>query len=309
LPHPVFSEPEDYALIEELLPPILRRTGAQLLGYCWMPDAIHLALQIDEEPLGSFMRQLTSDYAQNVHRRSGARGQFFRRRYQSTLVDSEKYLPSLIHYLHYIPVLARIAPDPDEYPYSSHSAYLGVERGLTVYTKPLWQFIGSSDREAYRRLTAEAPPASLGATFERGNPRTPGFVGDPTFLASLSRRGRPARSTRSLDEISEQVAQAHGVHHAQIFSSSRRKELVLARARIAWFATERRIANLGGVARYLNRSASSLTRAIARHQFLQPESFTLSAFAQLAPLLPLRSGEHQQIRRGNGEALSGNEGP
>src|SRR3546814_254786 len=78
LPRPAFSHPDDYALLEGLLPATLKRTGARLLGYCWMPDAIHLALQIDVAPVGNFMRELTSYYAQNVHRRSGERGQFFR---------------------------------------------------------------------------------------------------------------------------------------------------------------------------------------------------------------------------------------
>lgn len=46
LPHPV-SRPEDYALIGAPLPAVLKRTGADLLGDCWMPDTIRLGLQIE----------------------------------------------------------------------------------------------------------------------------------------------------------------------------------------------------------------------------------------------------------------------
>jgi hypothetical protein len=47
LPHPVLSHRDDHALIGARLPVALKRNGARLLGHCWMPDAIRLALQID----------------------------------------------------------------------------------------------------------------------------------------------------------------------------------------------------------------------------------------------------------------------
>lgn len=291
LPRPVFSQPDDYALIENLLPTVLKRTGVRLLGYCWMPDAMHLVLQIDVIPVGDFMRHLTSHYAQYVHRRSGERGQLFRRRYQSTLIDSDAYLTNLIHYLHYIPVLAGVVQHPDNYPHSSHKAYLGSEQGLRVHTKPLLQLIDSleEDRIAYRRLTAEAPPAAVGTLFECGHTDTPGVVGDPSFSARLPRSVRVRRSALSLDEITAHVTRTHDVLRAQVLSKCRRRELVIVRARIAWYASERRVASLSEVARYLRHSASSLTRAITRHQLRHPELFTLEAFAPLIPLVPLVS--------------------
>jgi putative transposase len=289
LPRPVFLQPGDYALIERLLPAALKRTDTRLLGYCWMPDAIHLALQIAATPVGSFMRQLTSRYAQYIHRSSGERGQFFRRRYQSTLVDPNAYLKLLIHYLHYIPVLAGAVQDPVNYPHSSHRAYLGREHGLRVHTKPLLQLIDSFDenRSAYRRLTAEAPRVTIGTLFERGQADTPGVVGDPEFIARLPRGVRVFRSALTLDEITAHVARTHDVVRAHVLSKSRRRELVIARARIAWYATERRVANLSQVARYLRHSASSLTRAVTRHQVSHPELFSLEAFASLIPFAPM----------------------
>lgn len=285
LKRPIFAQPDDYELIESLLPAVLKRVGARLLGYCWLPDAVHLALQIDTLPIGNFMRELTSRYAQNVHLRTGERGQFFRRPYQSTLVDPDAYLLMLIRYMHHLPMLAGLARDPDDYPHTSHRAYLGQAQRPWLDTKPLLQLIDDFEesRIAYRVLMAEQPSAAIGALLEQGQAETPGIAGDTEFISRLPRRGRVSRSKWSLEEIAAYVALIHDVPRAHLLSRSRRHKLVLARAQIAWYAAERRVASLSEVARYLGHSASSLTRAVARHQVREPELFSLGAFAPLFP--------------------------
>lgn len=47
---PVFSRPEDYSLFEDLLRAALKRTGTQLLGYCWMPNAFPASKRIFADP-------------------------------------------------------------------------------------------------------------------------------------------------------------------------------------------------------------------------------------------------------------------
>jgi putative transposase len=309
-PHPIFSQADDYALFESLLPAVLKRTGAGLLAYCWAPNAIHLALQIDAAPVGDFMRELTSQYAQHVHRRTGERGQFFRRPYQSTLIDPHAYLPMLIQYLHYVPVLAGLVHDPEDYSHSSHRAYRGRAHQPWLHTKPLLQLIGSfdEDRSAYRQLLTHAPLTNVGTLFERGHAQTPGIVGDAQFIASLPRRARASRSKWSLEQIAAHVARTHDVPRAHLQSRSRRRTLVLARAQIAWYATERHAASLSEVARYLGHSASSLTRAITRHQHRQPELFTLDAFAPMCPLASLSSSGESRSVQGDRAWRAGSDG-
>lgn len=300
---PVFSHPDDYALLENLLPVVSKRSGVQVLGYCWMRDAFHLALQITEMPVGNFMRNLTGHYSQHVHRRTGERGQLFRRRYQATLIDPSAFLPKLIHYLHYLPVVADLVQHPGDYPHSSHHAYLGSVYVPWLNTRPLLRLIDDFDegRITYRRLMAEAPLATIGALLERGHADTLGILGNRQFIAVLPRRARPSQSTRTLDQIAALVARSHGVLHEHLVSRSRRRELVLARAQITWYVVERRVASLREVARYLRHTASSLTRAITRIQRRQPELLTMDAFASMAPLIPLSLGSHN--RPGNGDAV------
>jgi putative transposase len=280
----IFSAPEDYLLLEDMLPSMLKRTGARILAYCWMPDAMHLALQIDTLPVGDFMRLFTSHYAQRVHRRTGERGQYFRRPYQSALIDPIEYLHSLVGYLHSLPVRAGLASSPGHYLHSSYRSYVGSARRPFLDANYAVQLSQSDHRDsgAFARSSLLDAATEKQAVFERCFEDRSAVLGGEEFVARLPRRGRSPGSQWSLDTIAGHVARIHGVAPAQLRSRSRRRELVIARAVFAWYATERRVASLSEAGKYLGRSASSLTRAIARHQRMQPELFTLSAFAPLA---------------------------
>lgn len=299
--HPVFSQPEDYALFEHVLPDALNRTGARLHAYCWTGDAIHLTLQIDGRPVGDFMRALTSRYARCVHQRTGERGWFFGHRYQSVLIDPDAYLLRLIHYLHHVPVLQGLTRRPDDYPHTSHRVYLGAARVPWVHTQTALRLLDSfdDDRVAYRRFMSDAP-LQKDMLFERGNPDTPGILGGPEFLSSLPRRVRPYRSRLTLNEIIENVTCALGLSREHVLSNSRQRDVVLARAVIAWHATERRVASLHEVARRLRRDSSSLSKAISRYRVSRRELFTLDAFRSLVPIAPRGPVGHDWLAGGEG---------
>jgi len=288
-------QPEDYASIENLLPPALRHTGVRLLGYCWMPDALHFAVRVSTTPVSYLMREFTSRFVQHVHRRTGKRGTYFRARYRPMLINPEEYLPELVRYLHHLPVAAGLVHDPGDYQWSSHGAYLARARHPWLDVKPLLHCMGggAEGKFAACRLLTEAPPAHIVELFAPNGGAMPEILGSTEFVASLANRPRAFCGRWSLAEIAQHVAQAHGVSISDLRSRSRRHELVLARARISWFVTERRVASLNEVARFLNHSASCLTRAITRCQCREPELFAPAALSALAPWMPF-SGEHDE---------------
>jgi len=295
---PLFLDADEYALLDHLLATALIRAHARLHGYCWMPDAMHFVLTIDRSPLGAFMSELTCRYSYQVCRRRCEPGSLFRGRYRATLVEPETYLLPLIHYLHYLPVLGGLVRRPEDYAYDSHRTYLGCSRTPWLYTGKVIQLLGSRNeaKTAYRKLLADRPPEQLNRLFEQGHGETPGILGSPEFMAGLPRGVRTTRSMLSLTEVAAHVCRLHDVAYSQLVSRCGRRELVLARARIAWYARERGIASLSESARYLRHSASGLARVVAAYQNRRPELFRLEAFASLIPLIGRNPGE---IRNGN----------
>jgi putative transposase len=295
--HPIFSKAEEYARFDGLLPIALRSSDAKLLAYCWLPESVHLVIEIGERPVAEFMRDLMWRYSRTSWHRQDDGRPWFRARYRATVVQPETHLEALIRYVHYLPVRAALATDPDGYPYSSHSAYMLRRRVAYVRTQRLLTLMGCNgcDRSAYIRAMTEAPPASSTAIFEKGLPDTPGIVGDVRVRAQKSTAAATPDPTRPmlLPRLIAHVAEGHDISPEEICSASRRRKLVVVRAQITWLAARFNIASLNEVARHLHHSPSALSRAVTKYRCERPDLFTAEQIgsvrqSSLAPSYGLR---------------------
>jgi putative transposase len=285
---PIFSQQQDYQLFERLLATALRRTGARLHAYCWTPDAIHLALQIDSVSVGRFMQGITSRYARSIHERAAESGHFFRQRYKAILIDPDAYLLRLVRYIHHLPVTDGRSSDPGSYPFTSHVAYLGRTEMPWLTTRTALRLLNGCDQKReYAELMSAAPPEEDCALFVHGSRHDARIVASSEFLENLPRHLRVYRSKLTLEQIIQTVACRLGVDREHVLSNSRQREVTLARALIAWYATERRVATLSEVARYLRRDPSTLSVAVSRYRLCRPELFKLTALHDVVPLAQL----------------------
>lgn len=306
--HPIFSRPEEYARFDELLPIALAASDATLLGYCWLPESVHLVIQIGERPVAEFMRDLMWRYSRSAWQRPGEDRPWFRERYHATLVQAETYLEALIRHVHYLPVRTGLVTHLSVYPYSSHSVYLGSRPGTPVRTRKLLGLMDCQgrDRTPYLRAMAEAPPESFRTLFERGMPDVPGVVGDEQFQLqrSISEAIRTPPPARLIERLIEQIAEHQALTVEEICSRSRRRELVMARAQIVWLATQWNLGTLTAVSRHLHHSPSAMTRAVARYRYMRPDLFRTDIFASARPwtydrVAPVRlSGDNTERLRG-----------
>lgn len=93
--------------------------GAQILSYCLMSNHFHLAIKVAEATLGAFMQRLNGDYAGGFNHRHDRVGHLFESRYRESLVLDDRYLATLIHYIHMNPVRAGMVSHPGDWPWSS----------------------------------------------------------------------------------------------------------------------------------------------------------------------------------------------
>lgn len=121
-PHLIFAEARDYEDLEIFLTQALERTGTNLLGYCWMPDAIHLALSVSVTPLTQVIRRITWYCSQRIRTRTGTKARYMDS-LPMRLLEPETHLPMLLRYIHRIPVMAGAANSPADYPYTSRRTY------------------------------------------------------------------------------------------------------------------------------------------------------------------------------------------
>jgi putative transposase len=276
----VFSDEADYTRFEQLLENVLESCRARAHAYCWRPDSLELLVEISDVPVGRLMQRLTGRYARLVHRLHGESSPLFKPRYHSLLIDPDTYLLRLIRHIH--------GADAGQWAWNSHQGYLNPGRVRWLTTHVALRMLGHRreiSRQAYQQLMSEPSDPADEELFRHGSRHDPRVLGNEEFMYSLPRNLVVHRSRTTLDEIVSAVALSHGVDRDDIFSKSRKRTLSLARAVIAWHATQRGIATLTEVARKVNRDASTLSIGIERYTKARPELFQLTALKAIGPLL------------------------
>ena len=118
---PIFVEDEDFELYVRLLGDVVTDRGWLCLGFCLMPNHVHILVQTPEPNLGAGMQFLQSRYARafNERRDRVGEGHVFQGPYGSKRVTSDLYLLRVAAYLAANPVTAGLCKAPAEWPWSS----------------------------------------------------------------------------------------------------------------------------------------------------------------------------------------------
>ena len=123
----VFKDNDDYAYFIELLCHHSKNYNITIHNYCLMSNHYHLLIEIAQENLSKFMRQLNSDYAVYFNKKYKRSGHLWQGRFKSWYVTDEAYLYTLILYIEQNPLKANMVKTVEEYPYSSAQHFLDKE--------------------------------------------------------------------------------------------------------------------------------------------------------------------------------------
>jgi len=123
----VFQEPADYEYFEELMCFYTKSFGITLHNYCLMSNHYHLLLEITNENLSKFMRQLNMNYFIYFNKKYKRVGHLWQGRFKSWYVTNEAYLYTLMCYIEQNPLKANMVKRLEEYPYSSYHYFLNYK--------------------------------------------------------------------------------------------------------------------------------------------------------------------------------------
>jgi hypothetical protein len=93
-----------------------------------MPNHYHLIVRSVHGDLSAAMKFITSQFARRLNHRHRWDGPVFRGRFRSQLVENPRHLRYLLPYLHLNPVRAKLVTRPEAECWTSHRAYLELER-------------------------------------------------------------------------------------------------------------------------------------------------------------------------------------
>ena len=264
---PIFFEEGDYLYFEELLQEGIQRFHHRVHGYCWMPNHVHLAIEVANTPLSKIVQNLSFRYTRRINKNHQRMGHLFQGRYKAILVDANTYLLELVRYIQLNPVRAAIVAHPEDYRWSGHQAYLGKIACQWLTTDWILQRFGKSRKPArrhYERFILEGMGEGYRKEFHQGN--TEGrLLGDESFIESIPFQPeaslQPPLNFVELSQLSHWVCQCFEVSEEQLKEKQRRRDLTKIRVFIALFFTEGG-GNLQQVAEYFRRDLSTLSRQL-----------------------------------------------
>lgn len=262
----LFSHAEDFVAFAALAEKTVRGSPQlKIHAFCWVPDEIHFVVQVGKVPLGRFIQKLAGQYARNVNRKLGLRGHLFQERYEATPLDGTLDVLNAVRHAHLLPVSVGLTDDPTGYAWSSHHAYLGYIKipWLTTSTVMRELNVMAPDRDDAYRLYIRAELVDAAKRSDSPDLQMK--------LESLRRRRR--RDPALLDRIVRSVEQRLDIPKEAMLSPSRRRSLSLARALVAWHATNNEIATLTQVAQYFHRNTSTLCVGVERYRRTRHDLF------------------------------------
>jgi acyl dehydratase len=103
-------------------------------AFCLMTKHFHLLVETPDESLPNGMQRLNLGHARSFNRRYGTTGHVFEAPYHSEPVTRESHALLAIRYIVRNPVEAGLYQTPEEWPWSSHGASLGLRRAPPFLT-------------------------------------------------------------------------------------------------------------------------------------------------------------------------------
>ena len=93
-----------------------------------MGNHYHLLLETPSGNLPQIMRHINGAYTTYFNVKRDRSGHLFQGRYKAILVDIDEYAKELSRYIHLNPVRAKIVDTPEDYEWSSYTAYIGKQK-------------------------------------------------------------------------------------------------------------------------------------------------------------------------------------
>jgi len=174
--------------------------------------------------------------------------------------------------------LACPSNDPEEYPWSSHRAYLGKEFLPWLTTEWMLGQFGKSvagARTCYRTFVMDGLDEEYRPELH-GGPDDSRLLGDDSFVdRCLAGFGdMPLRLT--IQEIVDKVCHEYKLDEATLKMQSQQRVASEARAVIGWLARELGCATLSDVGKFVNRDVGSISSSVRRLSYRMQDDAELA---------------------------------
>jgi putative transposase len=123
---PIFVSDEDRHFFISCLGKAYDRYQSIIHAYCLMENHYHLLVETPNAQLSKIMQSVNTTYSVYFNKKHNQCGHLYQGRFKAILVQAEEYGRELGPYVHLNPIRAKLADDPEQYPWSNYREYLGT---------------------------------------------------------------------------------------------------------------------------------------------------------------------------------------
>ena len=263
----IFFDNQDRIRFFFLLQEGIERYKHRIHAYCLMTNHLHLAVQVGEVSLSRIMQNVSFRYTRYLNRRRNQVGHVFQGRYKALLIDADMYLLELVRYIHNNPVRAAMVNSPEQYLWSSHSAYLGkvsvswltTDWVLSQFAKEKQHAIG-----VYRDFVIAGKADGHRKEFHQGE-RDGRILGEDRFVEESLRMASQKHSRKiTLEQVLLKVCAEYGVGLEDLSGGSRQKRISEPRSVAALLVRDLDYISLMELSAGIKRDLSGLSQAASR---------------------------------------------
>jgi putative transposase len=137
--------------------------GLQVHGYCLMTNHIHLIVNPGSNAanLSLLMKRLAGRHTRRINRLERRSGTSWEGRFKCSPIESDSYLLACSRYVELNPVRAHIVERPEDYPWSSYRAKIGLADCPWLDTDPCFLALAPNSQQRqqrYREFVAQEIP-------------------------------------------------------------------------------------------------------------------------------------------------------
>ena len=146
----IFFDQSDYQKFKEYLKSGQEKFGCILHCYVLMTNHYHLVVETPHANLSQIMHHINSSYPNYINAKRKRSGHLYSGRYNSILIEQERYLLEVSRYLHLNPFRANMVEHPIDYEHSSFRSYIERKNEDIVYRDRILGMISNKRRIAAR---------------------------------------------------------------------------------------------------------------------------------------------------------------
>lgn len=125
----IFLEDGDFNQYINILKSFKKKFGFKILGYCLMPNHVHLIVNTNQpSDLAKFMQGITQVYTISFNKKYNKVGRLWQGRFKSMVIRKDNYFLECVYYVEVNPVRAKLVSSPADYRWSSYrERVLGIK--------------------------------------------------------------------------------------------------------------------------------------------------------------------------------------